>query len=101
MNASVPSVLDTTCCCFSKKGSQRSRYSLRAELFRHMRPKVRGTLPPPISPNALKEWRRLLGEHGVTIESEVRWERGGTSLYFRDPDNNLIELGTPGIWPNY
>jgi catechol 2,3-dioxygenase-like lactoylglutathione lyase family enzyme len=54
-----------------------------------------------ISPNALDEWRRLLGEHGVTIESEVRWERGGTSLYFRDPDNNLVELGTPGIWPNY
>lgn len=54
-----------------------------------------------ISPNMLEGWRAFLSEQGVEIESEVRWERGGTSLYFRDPDNNLVELGTPGIWPNY
>jgi catechol 2,3-dioxygenase-like lactoylglutathione lyase family enzyme len=54
-----------------------------------------------ISPNALEGWRSFLREQGIPIESEVRWERGGTSLYFRDPDNNLVELGTPGIWPNY
>src|SRR5262245_56618439 len=38
-----------------------------------------------IPPNSLEQWRRFLGEQGVTIESEVRWEPGGTSLYFRDP----------------
>lgn len=54
-----------------------------------------------ISPDALDEWRALLREREVPLESEVRWQRGGTSLYFRDPDNNLVELGTPGIWPNY
>jgi catechol 2,3-dioxygenase-like lactoylglutathione lyase family enzyme len=52
-----------------------------------------------ISPNTLEEWRIFLGERGIKIESEVRWERGGTSLYFRDPDNNLIEIAR--IWLNY
>jgi catechol 2,3-dioxygenase-like lactoylglutathione lyase family enzyme len=46
-------------------------------------------------------WRRRLTERGVTIESETRWERGGRSIYFRDPDQHLVELVTPGIWPNY
>ena len=54
-----------------------------------------------ISPNMLEDWRAFLAEKEVAIESEVCWERGGTSLYFRDPDNNLLELATPGIWPNF
>jgi catechol 2,3-dioxygenase-like lactoylglutathione lyase family enzyme len=54
-----------------------------------------------ISPDTLADWRKLLGERGVTIESEIQWDPGGTSLYFRDPDNNLVELATPGTWANY
>ena len=54
-----------------------------------------------IAPNDLESWRGRLLEHGILIESEVRWERGGASLYFRDPDDNLLELATPGVWPNY
>ena len=27
--------------------------------------------------------------------------RGGTSLYFNDPDGNVVELATPGLWANY
>lgn len=46
-------------------------------------------------------WCARLLERGVAIESETRWERGGRSVYFRDPDNHLVELVTPGIWPNY
>lgn len=46
-------------------------------------------------------WRTRLVGRGVTIESEVAWERGGRSLYFRDPDEHAVELATPGIWPNY
>jgi catechol 2,3-dioxygenase-like lactoylglutathione lyase family enzyme len=46
-------------------------------------------------------WCRRLIELNVAIESETRWERGGRSIYFRDPDEHLIELVTPGIWPNY
>ena len=43
-------------------------------------------------------WRQRLALHGVAIEHEQTWERGGRSLYFRDPAGNLIELVTPGIW---
>jgi catechol 2,3-dioxygenase-like lactoylglutathione lyase family enzyme len=46
-------------------------------------------------------WESRLGELGVPIESRVRWDRGGISLYFRDPDNRSVELATPGIWPSY
>ncbi len=46
-------------------------------------------------------WCGRLRDHAIVIESETRWERGGRSVYFRDPDHHLIELVTPGIWPNY
>jgi catechol 2,3-dioxygenase-like lactoylglutathione lyase family enzyme len=46
-------------------------------------------------------WCTRLQKSGVPIESETHWERGGRSVYFRDPDNHLVELVTPGIWPNY
>ena len=43
-------------------------------------------------------WRNLLRGHGVRIEKEVEWPRGGKSLYFRDPAGNSVELVTPGVW---
>ncbi len=46
-------------------------------------------------------WRTHLTAHGIPIESEAHWPRGGRSLYLRDPDGHLLELVTPGIWPNY
>ena len=49
----------------------------------------------------LEPWRARLRASSVAIESEVRWPTGGVSLYFRDPDEHLIELATPGIWPVY
>jgi catechol 2,3-dioxygenase-like lactoylglutathione lyase family enzyme len=49
----------------------------------------------------LDGWRRHLAEHDVAIESEVAWDRGGTSLYFRDPDGHSVELATPGVWEVY
>jgi catechol 2,3-dioxygenase-like lactoylglutathione lyase family enzyme len=46
-------------------------------------------------------WTRRLGAANVAIESHVKWPRGGHSLYFRDPDRNLVELVTPGCWKIY
>ncbi len=52
-----------------------------------------------IPADELAAWKEHLSLHKIEIESRIRWPRGGTSLYFRDPDNPLVELATPGIWP--
>jgi catechol-2,3-dioxygenase len=48
----------------------------------------------------LAAWERHLRERGIDVESRLRWARGGTSLYFRDPEGNSLEVATPGLWPN-
>ncbi len=68
-----------------------------------------GNLPPhgargpshfalAIEAETLPAWRHHLAACGVKIEQEVHWPRGGTSLYFRDPAGNSVELVTPGCW---
>lgn len=54
-----------------------------------------------VASDELDNWRQLLAREGIQIESEVTWDRGGHSIYFRDPDGNLLELVTPGVWANY
>lgn len=49
----------------------------------------------------LNPWVDRLTASGIAIESRVTWDRGGTSVYFRDPDGHSIELLTPGLWPIY
>jgi catechol 2,3-dioxygenase-like lactoylglutathione lyase family enzyme len=46
-------------------------------------------------------WETRLREYGTSIESAVVWPRGGKSMYFRDPDQHLVELLTPGVWAIY
>ncbi len=49
----------------------------------------------------LDAWERWLAQHGVSVESRVDWDRGGRSLYFRDPGGHSVELVTPGTWENH
>src|SRR2546421_873901 len=44
----------------------------------------------------LPAWEARLEAEGVPVESRVTWDRGGQSLYFRDPDGHTVELATPG-----
>jgi catechol 2,3-dioxygenase-like lactoylglutathione lyase family enzyme len=54
-----------------------------------------------IAAQDLTGWESRLISQEIAVESTVHWPEGGTSLYFRDPDQHLVELATPGIWPNY
>jgi len=54
-----------------------------------------------IEAGELAGWESRLGAHDVVIESRTAWPRGGHSVYFRDPDNHLLELVTPGVWAIY
>ena len=49
----------------------------------------------------LTRWATHLRELDIPLESQLSWPQGGTSLYFRDPDNNSLEVATPGLWPNH
>jgi catechol 2,3-dioxygenase-like lactoylglutathione lyase family enzyme len=48
----------------------------------------------------LAAWQAHLSCHDIALESRITWPRGGTSLYFRDPDGHSLEVATPGLWPN-
>jgi catechol 2,3-dioxygenase-like lactoylglutathione lyase family enzyme len=54
-----------------------------------------------ISKGDFLAWEKHLTAMGIPIESKVDWPAGGKSLYFRDPDDNLVEVATPGIWEVY
>ena len=54
-----------------------------------------------IPASELTAWEKRLAGRGVAVESRVQWPRGGTSIYFRDSDQNLGELATPGLWEIY
>jgi catechol 2,3-dioxygenase-like lactoylglutathione lyase family enzyme len=72
----------------------------------------RGEIPPhdgqgplhiafAIDADELAAWEARLEELGIPIEGRMVWERGGTSLYLRDPDGHLLEWVTPGLWTTY
>jgi len=50
-----------------------------------------------IDAGSQENWESVLKEKDIHIESVVQFN-DGHSIYFRDTDNHLIELATPGIW---
>jgi catechol 2,3-dioxygenase-like lactoylglutathione lyase family enzyme len=54
-----------------------------------------------IAPADLATWEAWLAQKGIAVEERRTWERGGCSIYFRDPDRHLLEIATPGVWSIY
>jgi catechol 2,3-dioxygenase-like lactoylglutathione lyase family enzyme len=48
----------------------------------------------------LERWEAHLVSCGIALESRLDWSKGGSSLYFRDPDGHSLEVGTSGLWQN-
>ena len=104
----VPLVDDARMCAFAVGGRDVLLLFLQGGT-RDPVPTPGGSIPPhdatgqihfafAISAADLAGWERRLDAFGVPLESRVRWPRGGTSLYVRDPDGHLVELATPGLW---
>jgi catechol 2,3-dioxygenase-like lactoylglutathione lyase family enzyme len=54
-----------------------------------------------IPQDELEVWQRHLTDAGVALEGRTEWPRGGVSVYFRDPDDHLLEIATLGLWKGY
>lgn len=91
---------------FRRGGSMKTQYFPGGEGV------PRGEIPPhdaagqlhicfAIETKDLLAWDKKLADAGVSIEGRMDWVRGGKSIYFRDPDNHLLELMTPGNWSIY
>lgn len=46
----------------------------------------------------VQQYEAYLSAKGVVIRGVMKWERGGRSVYFEDPDGNVGEIGSRGIW---
>ncbi len=51
-----------------------------------------------VAEDQLAEIKQNLTQHGIPIESEIRWPGGGHSLYCRDPADNSVEFATAKLW---
>jgi catechol 2,3-dioxygenase-like lactoylglutathione lyase family enzyme len=45
-------------------------------------------------------WQDHLQTLNIELESRLDFAHGGSSLYFRDPDDHSLEVATSGLWPN-
>lgn len=79
-------------------------------LFRADITRQGGALPPHgttgaghvafrVEADELPAWRERLRMHGVPIDQEFSFDGNPPSLYFRDPDGNVLELAVASIWP--
>jgi catechol 2,3-dioxygenase-like lactoylglutathione lyase family enzyme len=95
------SVADRNVLLLFRKGQRWNPFRRPVARFRRTMAREQLHVAFAIPAAAEADWQRRLAERGIAIESTVDWPRGGRSLYFRDPDQHLLELITPGCWSIY
>jgi catechol 2,3-dioxygenase-like lactoylglutathione lyase family enzyme len=78
---------DSTVILFNAKGIKR-----RTSVIPSHGATGEGHLALAVPTEEMGAWRQRLVEQGVAIEHEQDWSLGTHSIYFRDPDNNSLEL---------
>jgi catechol 2,3-dioxygenase-like lactoylglutathione lyase family enzyme len=85
--------------CFLQTGSDstlilfdREKLATRVSVIPAHGAQGRGHVCLAIPPEQMDRWRERLIAHGVAIEHERDWSLGTHSIYFRDPDDNSLEL---------
>lgn len=58
-----------------------------------------GHIALTVPSGTLDDWRSWLLAQRVPLELERGWERGGRSIYIRDPAGNSVELVEGAVWP--
>ncbi|EXJ94093.1 hypothetical protein A1O1_02486 [Capronia coronata CBS 617.96] len=53
------------------------------------------------APDDVGAWEIWFEQKQVKILGKVEWPRGGRSVYFADPDGNIGEVASRGIWEHY
>lgn len=93
-------------------GGRSALLLFRAALMNRAEHPPGGTIPPhagsgpvhfalAVAAADLPAWEAHLAGRDVALEGRVDWPQGGRSIYFRDPDDHLVELVTPGLWAIY
>ena len=79
-------------------------------LFRAEATERPGPLPPHgargpghvcfhVPEGAYEAWKDYLPSRGVPLLQEQAWPAGGRSVYFHDPEGNLLEIADRDLWP--
>lgn len=45
-----------------------------------------------------ESWKQKLQDEGIDIIDVLTWKNGKESFYFRDHEDNVLEIVPPGVW---
>jgi len=51
-----------------------------------------------VSPQEYDSWKKKVRDQSIEIIHEETWTRGLRSFYFKDPEENLLEIVEEGMW---